>query len=659
MAPAFYSQAVAMGPGKWLRSTDVLIAVGFVVAAAVEVVLRIRDSPVRLTIELSGSLILGSLAFRRARPLLTMTILAVGSSIGTLEEAWFAPARQGSTDVFIPIFAVLLAAYSLGAHGSARELLLGAFEPLALIVVVDLLQPGSNSLPEALLFFAVFVVGIPVLAGRLVRGRLIVVSRLKEQERQIRADGASRTEAVLALERVHTAERLQETLVAGMVALIAELAVAQQSTGVRQAESVSVIETKARALLAETRNAVVSLGSAKQNNELAGNQSRQAAPHLPQTREVQNAYLPWAALVAAAVCVGLLIEISATPVVRVPIPIALLGCFVIAAPIVFMWSRPLLMSAGLWTVTALYSALVSPLIATFTAISLPFLPSFAVAFFEDRRRALAGFGISVLGVLACFGAEALPGNVAFVLCAWIVGRVLRDRSRLAAELRLNNAMLAEQRDIALRRAVLDERARVGRELHDSIGHSLTVIALQAGAARRMWTSDRKKAEEALGTIGRAAAEGLAELRSGFRSREFDASTSLAEPSRVTDVTGLLEGARAAGLPISFHFEGEQPLLTPEADLAIFRVLQEALTNVLRHAPGAVADVTIRNSGSAIELVVSNTAADHPQAHSGGGAYGLRGMQDRVEARGGRLEWGRRADGGFEVRASLPAENVSV
>ena len=640
---------------------DALLALGFAVAGEVEAVVKAGGRRDQLAIAVLAGPSLGvPIAFRRSRPLLAILVLTVIAAGGTVLQVFLPPGNPGSADVFAPIFALLLLTYSLGAHGRGRELALGVIASLLLIVTVDLLQPGSRSLVGALAFFAVFIVGGPVLAGRLVRVRQTLVGRLAEQERQIDAERVAQSEAALRLERLQLAERLHETLVAGMESLVTQVAVAQHSLGHRQAEAVAGIEATARSLLADTRKVVVSLSSNPGGDRTSRGDPLGAVGSPPQPMEApRTAALPWLALAAAAVCIGLLIEIRATHNVRVPMAVVLIGCFAIAAPLTLAWRRPLLTTAALYAAATVFSAFVFPLGALFTAIALSFLPPFTVAFYENRGRAVAGFAVCSLGELACFGIESLPANVAFLISAWCAGRVLRARSRMVDEMERNNAMLAEQREAGSRRIVLEERARVARELHDAIGHSLTVVALQAGAARRRWTSDREGAQAAIRTIAGVAAEGLAELRMGFTSRQFTEPHGPARIARQEDIEPLLEGARGTGVAVRLHIEGDEPTLSADTELAAYRVLQEALTNLLRHAPGAAADVTVRSGDSCIELVVSNGASDQPSLYSADRTHGLRGMQERVEACGGRLNWGRRADGGFEVRAEFPAEFVKA
>jgi signal transduction histidine kinase len=660
--PSRFSARVSRSAGRLPKGVpaDVFLALAFMLADTLEELLRRGDGLAGLSFSALNSLPLASMALRRSRPLLGLLLLVVAAAASSLAKAFVPGLPLGSTDVTIPILALLVMSYSLGVHGTGQEVVVGVFQPLLLIVVIDLLQPGRHTLSSALPFFAVFIVGAPALAGRLVRARHALVVQLREQERAIDAERSEQTRAALALERLTLAERLHQKLVAAMESLVVQAA-ARHHFEDGGAEAVAAIELQARDLLAETRKVVVSLASTNRTEAVIHHE-----PVVDRRRSRRGdlnarsqAALPWAAIAAAAVGVGLFVEIGYAGSTHVPLPIALAGCFLVAVPIALSWSRPLLMTAALWALAALFAWLVAPLNGTFTAISLSFLPPFAVAYFESRGRSLVGLAICCLGEVACFGIEGLPGTVPFLLLAWAGGRILRDRSRLVDQLRANNTLLAEERDSRLRSAVLEERARVARELHDAIGHSLTVIALHAGAARRMWSSDREKAEAALQTINQVAADGLTELRTGFSSSRAAARDGVQPTGRVHDIEELVQRARGTGLSVRLSIDKPGAALSPETELEAFRVVQEALTNVLKHAPGASAEVTVRNAGGQVEIVVSNSTGTRPLAHAGGIGQGLRGMRDRAEACGGRLDWSRRADGGFEVRAQFPASVVEV
>jgi signal transduction histidine kinase len=162
----------------------------------------------------------------------------------------------------------------------------------------------------------------------------------------------------------------------------------------------------------------------------------------------------------------------------------------------------------------------------------------------------------------------------------------------------------------------------------------------------MWTFDRQSAEVALKTISRVALDGLTELKMGLTPSHVE--------SAATDIEELVRRAQGTGLQVNLRMEKPVAGLSVETELEAYRVLQEALTNVLKHAPGASAEVTVRNAGSRIELVVANSTGHPKPIPAAGSGRGLRGMRERAEACGGRLEWSHLADGGFEVRAQFPA-----
>ncbi len=649
----------ARGARTWDRHhlVDVLVAMVVGVAGTVEGLIDAHGQPFLLAQGcLTGPVLGGLLLVRRKRPLLTMSVFTAVASVGTVVQALTHLSVAGSPNQVVPLFFILVASYSLGAFGSRLDLLLGLPQPLAVVVVIDLLQPTDQSILGAVAFFAVFLVGMAALGGRLVRGRQRQLEVLAGQRRQLEIQRVMQTQTALATERLRLAWRLDENLVAGMDRLKAEVGTAQREG---QPAAVAAIETRARGLLAETRKVVVSLADADSGPGAAGPGAADLAGVGPPARTAHGAAssttMTWTALAAAVVGTGLLLQVRAAPDVHVPMPVALLGCLIIAAPLAIAWRSPLAMTAALWTAAGLFSAFVTSLGTKFAAISLAFVPPFMVAYFGDRRRAAAGLGICGLGGLLCFGWADFAKNYGFVimLAAWLAGCVLNARSRLVEELGANNRLLAGQGEVSLRHAVAQERARIARDLHDSIGHHLTIIALQAGAARRLWASDPLKATAALATVARVTAHGSAELKMGFGSglAVADASPGIVPP---TEIATLLDNARTAGLPVNARVDVNEADLPDATKLALFRVLQEALTNVLRHAPGAAADVSVRRAGARVELVVTNSAGDEPSTWVAGDSQGQRGMRQRVEEHGGCLEYGRRPDGGFEVRAWLPA-----
>ncbi|HSP72075.1 MAG TPA: sensor histidine kinase, partial [Gaiellaceae bacterium] len=281
---------------------------------------------------------------------------------------------------------------------------------------------------------------------------------------------------------------------------------------------------------------------------------------------------------------------------------------------------------------------------------------------NDRRRAAAllllGYAASGIAVAndpsAAFG-DWLWFNSLGTL-AWITGLGLRRRTEHAAALEERAALLEQRRQEESRLAVAEERARIARELHDVVAHSVSVMTVQVGAVRRLLTPEQEREREALETVERTGREALAEMRRLLGVlRETEDGAALEPQPGLDQIDRLLERARTAGLPVELSVEGAPRPLAPGVDLNAYRIVQEALTNALKHTSGATAEVRLRYQGDSLELEVAN---DGTAVLSGDGSgHGLVGMRERVHVCGGRLEAGPRPEGGFLVRATLPVESA--
>ena len=209
------------------------------------------------------------------------------------------------------------------------------------------------------------------------------------------------------------------------------------------------------------------------------------------------------------------------------------------------------------------------------------------------------------------------------------------------------------RDEAARRRAMEERLRIARELHDSLTHSISVIQVQAGVAVHLARKRGEDVPPALMAIEEAGADAVRELRATLgvlRSEDGDGSG-------LSQLDGLVARARAAGLPVTVTVTGQQRPLPPEADQAAYRIVQEALTNVTRHAGHACASVHLHYTPEALSIQVDDDGQGTGTRPSGPG-LGLVGMRERVSALGGRLQAGPQDGGGFRVRAELPARASS-
>jgi signal transduction histidine kinase len=234
---------------------------------------------------------------------------------------------------------------------------------------------------------------------------------------------------------------------------------------------------------------------------------------------------------------------------------------------------------------------------------------------------------------------------------------VRLRTRHAAELHEAAALAADQREREARQAVADERRRIAREMHDVVAHSISIMVVQAGGARRILAADPDRAERAAGRIRHAGSEALAEMDILLGVLE-----SAPERERATTLDALddlVARTREAGLPVTLRARGTRRPLPAGAEQAVYRVVQEALTNAIKHAGGATTRVELTWGEDALELRVSDDGDGGAGPELAGGGHGLVGMRERIRLHGGELEAGPRPGGGFEVVARLPVERETA
>lgn len=282
------------------------------------------------------------------------------------------------------------------------------------------------------------------------------------------------------------------------------------------------------------------------------------------------------------------------------------------------------------------------------------------------RRVILGFAV-LMGPMMWLG--PLPegagyggGEIAFAYLmygvVWLVGDNLQTRRANVAALRERAERAEQDRREEARRAAEEERARIAREMHDVVAHSMGVMVVQAAGARRVLDRDPARAEQALEMIEQTGREALTEMRrmlGVLRSDDGGAAERVPQPS-LAGLDDLVEECRAAGLAVAVRRRGEERPLPAGVDLAAFRIVQEALTNVRRHAGPAAAGVTITYAEGQVEVEVADNGrglgADPPPAGAGAG-HGLVGMRERAALYGGSVSAGPRPGGGFAVRARLP------
>jgi len=237
-----------------------------------------------------------------------------------------------------------------------------------------------------------------------------------------------------------------------------------------------------------------------------------------------------------------------------------------------------------------------------------------------------------------------------VALGWVCGAYV-------GELRGRAARSRREQELETGRAVAEEQARVGRELHDVIAHTLSVIVIQAGAAADVFDARPQAARQALGSIGAAGRQALAELRRVLAAvrPQPGQEEDWAPPPGLAGLGELLDRVRAAGLAVTARIDGAPVGLPAGLDLAAYRIVQEALTNTLKHARADTAEVTVRYSPAGLVLAVTDDGRAGAPAGRPGPARGrgLIGIRERAALHGGTCAAGPRPGGGFAVRVSLP------
>jgi signal transduction histidine kinase len=293
------------------------------------------------------------------------------------------------------------------------------------------------------------------------------------------------------------------------------------------------------------------------------------------------------------------------------------------------------------------------------------LASFSVAAYTQRRRAVAGLGIVVVGyavwaaqdrnIRSGRSSELWAGSffALYLLAVWLVGAVLRAR-REALAAAAHAAAVEREAD----RAVVEERARIARDLHDIVSHNLSVVVVQAAGGRALADRGALDTAATLEKIESSGREALAEMRRLLGVLRTDDSPASTEPvltptPGVADLEPLVANVRGAGVVVDLTVDATTEL-PPAIDVSVFRIVQEALTNVLKHAgPRARADVRVNVADRHVTIEVIDDGCG-PSAEPGLG-HGLRGMRERVTLLGGELLAGGHPGGGFSVAARLPIE----
>jgi signal transduction histidine kinase len=360
------------------------------------------------------------------------------------------------------------------------------------------------------------------------------------------------------------------------------------------------------------------------------------------------------AVLAAIALVLSLVQIAVQPITTVFLSVVIaLGS---SLPLAWRRSYPLtgaLVMTAVWSIPTDGFLLLGYVIAAmlFFSVGAYGRPTWAVV-------VVSALAVVVGVVITLLGPEPEPaaiGAALVVIGPVVAGRLVAHQRRQTALLEELTGRLVQERVTAERAAVAEERARIARELHDVIGHEVTVIALQADAAAAALAKAPERAAAPIEAIRRSAAEALAEMRRVVGMLRAAEEEDLRPQPGLDDVSELVEQSRAAGARVELTLRPPEQPTHASVELAAYRLVQEALTNARRHAPGAPVDVRVVGDDGAVLVEVVNSSAGVVPAPRVGSGFGLVGMRERVRMLGGRLDAGPTDAGGYALTARLPLE----
>src|SRR3954447_14984403 len=351
------------------------------------------------------------------------------------------------------------------------------------------------------------------------------------------------------------------------------------------------------------------------------------------------------AVAAAAALASLLATdpASVDPRLETPDPLSAVATTAAAGALAWRRTRPVA-SYCVFVLGSLLVSLTGHYIGLLSVLML--LSLYSLAAHGRRRDALVGLGVGVLCFIGLalldvpdLGTSDLLQALALLVAAWAVGDAIRSRRR-------------QQRD-ELRAAVTEERLRIARDLHDVVAHSMSLIAVQAGVGAHVIRTDTPAAEHALTVIADTSRKALEQTRSMLGMLRDEAEDGTRTPAQgLDDVPALVEDVRAAGLDVTLVRSGAAPQVNAAVSLTGFRIVQESLTNVIKHSAAATATVTVAATSAMLDLDVTDPGPARSAPSIPASGRGLGGLDERVRMVGGAVEYGAHGDG-FRVHATLP------
>lgn len=593
------------------------------------------------------------LALRRRRALETALVVVA---------AFLADAAAGGvvmSDLAFALPVLAFACFSLGRHADGDLLAAAGTAVITAVAVAanQLALAGEYTVLDDAVFYSL-ILGSPAVLGRLLHHRAGLQDELAASTEVLARTRAEQAAAAVAEERSRLALGLNDVLAhrVGEISMQASGAARVAPDSPQKAlDALARIEQVARAVLDDIRDLV---GVLRRTGEAVDAPVPSGTP-LPAPRQrcvaESSQFWSWLAtpradfVLAGAVFVALAVETLTYPDREGPWWANLLGTAAIAAPLVFRRSRALLSIAAVFALAGLQAVFLTSIGLLVTGIVLGIVPPYSVAAHLPLRGALLGLAVYAAGTLAL---EPGPHTAVLGLAAFTAGRVMRDRAAKIRRLRAihTELVLAAGADVARARA--EERLRVARELHDAVAHNMTVIVLQAGAARRVWGENAAAAKVAVEALGDVARQTLTELRDTLHAVEPAAPEAMS-------LRAVVERVRSLGLHVAVEGDEHAAALPQEVERTLVAIVREALTNAVRHAGATRVRLAVRREGEELVVRVADEGAPRgggPLIGDVGSGSGLRGLAERVENLGGTMRHGP-FENGYLVEARLPVREA--
>ena len=622
---------------------------------------------------LHHALVLLPLMLRRRLPFPVLLFVAAASAAGPFLDIRDTSAQAAG---------ITLAGYSIVAHGGRAQSLAGGL----IVLAVYWLHINPTIAPWPIVWFNFAFLGLVLYAGYVQNSRLRVAAAFRERRRELEEQGERAAERALFDERSRIAGDLHSVVAQSIRRMVDAASVASRTRAENVADLAQRIESDGRGALLEMRRLLGVLRRATPGpNENAsssgtgvperdGEAGQQAYEGDPGPREKLTSGMRGLAAAARPSALGFLIDAVMAGVLVV----AVLGELDLYPPPLFGPHRFEVYLGSLLIVAAvlLRRLMPFPIVLAQAAgafwlrslgVPFPFAAGTAILvslYAVGARRGVAEWILGAAAAMAASAArllasDAVIADLGSLVGVWIsiwwapwVGFTAKRTDELNAELARTNAEIERGRREEVRTVVRRERARIAREMHDSVAHGVSLMTIQAGAARSVAAKDRNAAKRALEEVtasGKAAQEEMQSILGHLRGAGAD------EPGEVKGLEDLPElVTQAPNVRVDLRVEGDPRPIGESLELSAYKIVRESLTNVRKHSEGSNAVVTVRYAEEALEIEVVDDGGGSRLVVPGGG-FGLVGMRERAAVFEGELEAGPRPGGGFRVRARLPVE----